>query len=38
LREKLDEYVERHGVKDASLERSINQLSELVDRLRASLR
>jgi hypothetical protein len=38
LREKLDEYVERHRTKDAGLERSINQLSELVDRLRASLR
>jgi len=38
LREKLDEYVERHRVKDAGLERSARQLSELVDRLRASLR
>lgn len=38
LREKLDEYVEKHGVKDADLERSINQLSGLVDRLRTSLR
>jgi hypothetical protein len=38
LREKLDEYVEKHRTKDAGLERSINQLSELVDRLRASLR
>jgi hypothetical protein len=38
LREKLDEYVETHGVKDIGLERSINQQSVLVDRLRASLR
>jgi hypothetical protein len=38
LREKLDEYVQNHKTKDASLEKSINQLSELVDRLRASLR
>ncbi len=38
LREKLDEYVARHRTKDPSLERSINQLSDLVDRLSASLR
>ncbi len=38
LREKLDEYIEKHRTKDAGLERSINQLSELVDRLRESLR
>ena len=38
LREKLDDYVQKHQTKDAGLERSINQLSELVDRLRASLR
>jgi hypothetical protein len=38
LREKLDEYIEKHRTKDAGLERSIKQLSELVDRLRASLR
>jgi hypothetical protein len=38
LREKLDEYIEKHRTKDAGLERSIDQLSELVDRLRASLR
>jgi hypothetical protein len=38
LREKLDEYVEKHRTKDVGLERSIKQLSELVDRLRASLR
>jgi phage shock protein A len=38
LREKLNEYVQKHQTKDAGLERSINQLSELVDRLRASLR
>jgi hypothetical protein len=38
LREKLDEYVQTHRTKDASLEKSINQLSELVDRLRTSLR
>ena len=37
LREKLDDYVELHRTNDASLERSINQLSALVDRLRASL-
>ena len=33
LREKLDEYIEVHQTKDVSLERSINQLSALVDRL-----
>jgi hypothetical protein len=38
LREKLDEYVQKHRTKDAGLEKSINQLSELVDRLTASLR
>jgi hypothetical protein len=38
LREKLDEYGQKHQTKDASLEKSINQLSALVDRLRASLR
>jgi hypothetical protein len=38
LREKLDGYMQRHDTKDAGLERSIDQLSELVDRLRASLR
>ena len=38
LREKLAEYVEKHRTKDASLERSINELSKLVDRLRTSLR
>jgi hypothetical protein len=37
LREKLDEYVEVHQTKDVSLERSVNQLSALVDRLRTSL-
>jgi hypothetical protein len=37
LREKLDEYVEVHRTNDLALERSINRLSELVDRLRASL-
>lgn len=37
LREKLDEYVEVHRTNDPTLERSINQLSVLVDRLRASL-
>jgi hypothetical protein len=37
LREKLDEYVETHRTKDVGLERSIDQLSVLVDRLRASL-
>jgi hypothetical protein len=37
LRDKLDEYIEVHQTKDVSLERSINQLSALVDRLRASL-
>jgi hypothetical protein len=38
LREKLDDYVQKHRVKDQGLERSINQLSDLVDRLRISLR
>ncbi len=38
LREKLDEYVQKHQTKDIALEKSINQLSELVDRLRMSLR
>jgi hypothetical protein len=38
LREKLEEYGQKHQTKDASLEKSINQLSALVDRLRASLR
>lgn len=38
LREKLAEYVEKHQTRDASLERSINELSSLVDRLRNSLR
>jgi methyl-accepting chemotaxis protein len=38
LREKLDEYMQKHDTKDAGLERSIKQLSELVDRLRVSLR
>jgi hypothetical protein len=37
LREKLEEYVAEHRTKDASLERSINQLSALVDRLQDSL-
>ena len=38
LREKLDEYIERYRAKDPGLERSVDQLSELVDRLRTSLR
>jgi phage shock protein A len=38
LREKLDEYIEKHRTKDTGLERSIQQLSDLVDRLRTSLR
>jgi flagellar biosynthesis chaperone FliJ len=38
LREKLDEYIDTHQTKDAHLERSIKQLSDLVDRLRNSLR
>jgi hypothetical protein len=38
LREKLDEYGQKHQTRDVSLEKSINQLSALVDRLRASLR
>ena len=37
LREKLDEYVEVHRTKDPSLERSVGQMSSLVDRLRESL-
>jgi hypothetical protein len=38
LREKLDDYEQKHQMKDVGLERSINQLSDLVDRLRTSLR
>jgi phage shock protein A len=38
LREKLDLYVQKHRTKDAGLEKSIAQLSDLVDRLRGSLR
>lgn len=37
LREKLEEYVQKYQTNDPSLERSIHQLSELVDRLRASV-
>jgi hypothetical protein len=37
LHEKLEEYVQKHQTNDPSLETSIYQLSELVDRLRASV-
>ena len=38
LREELAEYEENHHQKDPDLERSVDQLSTLVDRVRASLR
>ena len=38
LRDRLEEYLEKHNTKDKTLEKSVEQLSVLVDRLRASLR
>ena len=38
LREKLDEYKEKHGQSDESLEKMYTKLSDLADRLKVSLR